>query len=752
MRDIYRIVTSQHNPSQLRVIAIINDPPELPELLDNEDYTGPKPDNFRFIVGENPTGVFVGYENYIAWSKGGEWFFDKPKDGWRAWVRYEHPHFLEIKENGDIKVYFSDIKQFVDCEYIFQKKYLHPFGPTDWTGPFDDTGDIAGGGSFWQKSITTTTIKHLEEELSPTHIVVRNINKKIGYAGVGTILGPSGATGPTGDTGLTGDTGPTGSSGDVGSFTDYPLKVPFVDEDIFAIEDSEDNFERKRTHIFSLEIEEEENPEYILVIDEKKKIGYADPNQFIGPTGIGMTGDTGDTGPLCILSGDIIVDIVDTGDTGPTGNTGPMGATGVDDGQTGATGPTGNTGLTGNIGPTGIYTGPTGGTGPTGDTGPVGPSGAPGGDTGPTGDTGVTGRTGPPLGDTGPTGNTGDTGPPILGEFNELFCGQIVKAEDWSYLNFWENGINSNRPNTNTSEDIYDGPWNIRIVLNYFDLKEDEIIAPTELHPPIQYAKSVGRRIFEFSVFHKNENQNASHLKTIHNSGIISDNDQKIYDDDIEIYLEKSNEGLFVNTYHLKMRHHLDGIPYDTLYYQAFVSYWYEGDHTCFLPTTTTTTLAPEYPLCDSLTTSGGAAYPSEHPVFLGPETGNVLLTFNAISIPDRYIVHYGGEIVLDTYYRGSNDFNMEETSDSIWDREWFRNELEGKLDPIINETYPIQSPLREQYAAFINQDDGFPIVITPGHGSTSFNKTTTHPFLATVKVYGPATGTGWFFTLHCPK
>jgi hypothetical protein len=230
LREKRRIVTLQHTPAQQSVLAITNIPPTISGVTLNDDY-----DNLRYIVGEEPINEFVGYEDHIAWSKDGEWYFDKPEDGWRVWVYFEYPedHGLMITGYTRDEIIETGITEtgFVDCEYIYQ---IEPTGTT----------------ISWQKSITTTTIRHLEEELEPTHIVVRNYNKTIGYADPSLIKGPTGDVGETGYTGPTGDTGDIGLTGDVGNFYDYPVKIPFIDEDIFAIEDSEDNYERKKTQIF----------------------------------------------------------------------------------------------------------------------------------------------------------------------------------------------------------------------------------------------------------------------------------------------------------------------------------------------------------------------------------------------------------------------------------------------------------------------------------------------------------------------
>jgi hypothetical protein len=529
----------------------------------------------------------------------------------------------------------------------------------------------------------------------------------------------------------------------------------------------------KRLRFFSLDLDEEENPAYILVIDNEKKIGYADIGGFLGATGIGITGDTGDTGPFCMVTGEINIYFCDTGDTGDTGDKGEMGPTGFDDGETGPTGKTGPIGGTGSIGPTGYDTGPTGDTGSTGGTGVTGPSGDPGGDTGPTGDTGDTGPIGPPLGQTGPTGDTGVTGPAVIGGQSELFCGVIPLNPTWDYLNFWENGIGSVRNIVNNTLDIYDGPWNIRIVLNYFDLEFVPPIVPHTLIGSYDYKKLSGRRIYEFSVFNKGGNQKVSKLKTTHNSGIIFSDSDDIFIDDIhlQIGLTKIIGGDFSNTYQLKMSHHLNENPYyisEQLYYQAFVTYWYEGDYSCIPPPPTTTTAEPTTTTAEPTTTTvepgnscdkevkyeGGYSYdpPTEIDVNLGDGIGMVVLEHNAASYPDRFIVEYNGEIVIDTGFWGTDDHNVfgstRRTHNLI-------NGLIGKTDPITGLTYPFSTDeIYDSDDRRRNLSDGYPYVnsvAVSGINYYSFEKTTSFPYIATVRVYGPGGSTIWDFVLRCP-
>lgn len=98
----------------------------------------------------------------------------------------------------------------------------------------------------------------------------------------------------------------------------------------------------------------------------------------------------------------------------------------------------------------------------------------------------------------------------------------------------------------------------------------------------------------------------------------------------------------------------------------------------------------PSVPCGTPVVFFGGQSNPSVHTIQLGSGTGTVELIFNALVIPDRFVVAYNGEDVIDT------DF-------------------------------------------------------VSGLGTAEFVKTTATPTIATVFVYAPAGGTLWDFRLLCP-
>jgi hypothetical protein len=146
------------------------------------------------------------------------------------------------------------------------------------------------------------------------------------------------------------------------------------------------------------------------------------------------------------------------------------------------------------------------------------------------------------------------------------------------------------------------------------------------------------------------------------------------------------------------------------------------------------------YPIleCDSPTAfSGGQAYPTEQSVLLGTNTGDVELQFEANTVPDRFIVYYDNAVVIDTGYRGTLNYDFGGAQ-----RLSFTNSLVGKIDPILTTIYPDVTNF---------PDDGFPRVVAPGDGTSSFFKSTTTPTIAQVRVYGPMSGTAWDYTVGCP-
>lgn len=148
--------------------------------------------------------------------------------------------------------------------------------------------------------------------------------------------------------------------------------------------------------------------------------------------------------------------------------------------------------------------------------------------------------------------------------------------------------------------------------------------------------------------------------------------------------------------------------------------------------------IEPEVPCGEQAEASGANGYPVIQPLILGTATGLVTFRFNASEIPDRFIVKHGGEIVLDTGYRGHSAFNLLGSEE----RARFQESLRRRQDPITKKTYPFQS--RE------NLSDGYPKITSPGDGSLTFMKNKPQPVEVEVWVFGPDGETKWECSVDC--
>ena len=111
---------------------------------------------------------------------------------------------------------------------------------------------------------------------------------------------------------------------------------------------------------------------------------------------------------------------------------------------------------------------------------------------------------------------------------------------------------------------------------------------------------------------------------------------------------------------------------------------------------------------------SGNIVLPSVDVVALPPEAGTVTLEYNAINVPDRFVVAVGGQSVIDTQYVG--------TSHSVAE---------------VNAVLTRYGFTPTSQAA----------IISPGNGSRSFQKPAGVTSVV-VRVYAPLTGTAWHVTL----
>ena len=145
---------------------------------------------------------------------------------------------------------------------------------------------------------------------------------------------------------------------------------------------------------------------------------------------------------------------------------------------------------------------------------------------------------------------------------------------------------------------------------------------------------------------------------------------------------------------------------------------------------------------------SGGTVYPVTFNLQFGTGTGTVTMNSNALTIPDRMIVEYNGEVVIDTGYRGSSSPTCTQNCRFFdyggADRTDFTDSLTGLTDPITNTNYP--DTVSPGFAP-----DGYPYVTYPGTMTNTFEKNAYFISQATLKVYGPMGGTAWSVTVSCP-
>ena len=116
---------------------------------------------------------------------------------------------------------------------------------------------------------------------------------------------------------------------------------------------------------------------------------------------------------------------------------------------------------------------------------------------------------------------------------------------------------------------------------------------------------------------------------------------------------------------------------------------------------------------------SGGQTFPSIFTINLGNTLGNVIFKYDAYNVPDKYIMEFDGQEVINTGYRGKTTFNGQ------------------NMQAILN-------------TALAAKGFGPETIQGIGQGTATFYKGTTNQF-STVKVYAPLGGTLWNFTASCP-
>jgi len=156
--------------------------------------------------------------------------------------------------------------------------------------------------------------------------------------------------------------------------------------------------------------------------------------------------------------------------------------------------------------------------------------------------------------------------------------------------------------------------------------------------------------------------------------------------------------------------------------------------------TTTTTTEAPysfdQHPCPAAVSYNGGPTFPSEFRVDLGSgTTGTVTFTFDAFSVPDRFVVIYDGTLVFDSGY--VTNLNPSDYPQLAIDINTELANLPGSH--VIQGVTINHSPL--------TASDFGPSNSSPG---ITFAKTAS-PRYAYIAVFAPLSGTFWQITMNCP-
>jgi hypothetical protein len=147
---------------------------------------------------------------------------------------------------------------------------------------------------------------------------------------------------------------------------------------------------------------------------------------------------------------------------------------------------------------------------------------------------------------------------------------------------------------------------------------------------------------------------------------------------------------------------------------------------------------------------AGGVTYCAEFRINLDPTVDFFYLTADALTEPDRFIVYFDGNIVIDTGYIS--------TQPELWgypgreaERSNFKNSLNGRVDEVTNLQYPNAGTSDSAPDGYPNVGPNLTSVIDPGTGrlTYSFFRTSNTSF-ATVRVCGPLATTIWRFTLVC--
>ena len=137
-------------------------------------------------------------------------------------------------------------------------------------------------------------------------------------------------------------------------------------------------------------------------------------------------------------------------------------------------------------------------------------------------------------------------------------------------------------------------------------------------------------------------------------------------------------------------------------------------------------------------------SYPTFLESILGSTTGTVTLTPAPFGIPDRWVIDWNGNDVVDTGYISQTPALYNIGGER---RNWITEDLNGLQVPelALGQVYP-----QPQGGTFPNviASDGYPVINPITAAFFSKNAVTS---TANVRVYGPIRQTGWRSTLSCP-
>ena len=137
-------------------------------------------------------------------------------------------------------------------------------------------------------------------------------------------------------------------------------------------------------------------------------------------------------------------------------------------------------------------------------------------------------------------------------------------------------------------------------------------------------------------------------------------------------------------------------------------------------------------------------SYPTFLQSVLGSGTGTVTLTPVPFGIPDRWVIDWNGNDVVDTGYISTSPATYNIGGER---RNWITEDLNGLQVPelALGQVYP-----QPQGGTFPNviASDGYPVINPITAAFFSKNTVTS---IANVRVYGPIRQTGWRSTLSCP-